>query len=353
MKRRTFVATTGCAALSTFSGPSLASGASEIQAGKLPRWRGFNLLEKFTLNRNAPYEEQDFAWAQEWGFDFFRLPMDYRCWTSEDDPRALDEAVLGHIDQAIAWGKSHHIHMNLNLHRAPGYCVNPPKEPLDLWTQQEALDLFCFQWQSFAERYKGIPNTELSFDLLNEPPGNVEEEIYAKVMRAAILAIREVDPERLIVVDGLRWGRQPVTSLADMNIAQSTRGYDPMQMSHYKASWVNSENWTEPEWPMKLGDTVWNREKLREHVEPFVQLEAMGVGVHVGEWGCYNRTPHDVALAWMEDFLTVWQGLGWGWGLWNLRGAFGLVDSGRTDVQYESLNGHQLDRAMLELLKRY
>jgi endoglucanase len=41
---------------------------------------------------------------------------------------------------------------------------------------------------------------------------------------------------------------------------------------------------------------------------------------------------------------------GVGWGMWNLRGSFGWVDSGRPDVKYEDLDGHKLDREMLEML---
>ena len=40
-----------------------------------------------------------------------------------------------------------------------------------------------------------------------------------------------------------------------------------------------------------------------------------------------------------------------GWALWNLRGSFGCIDSNRSDVRYEMVGGHRLDRAMLELLK--
>ena len=77
------------------------------------------------------------------------------------------------------------------------------------------------------------------------------------------------------------------------------------------------------------------------------------VGVHVGEWGCYNRTPHATALAWMRDHLAVWRDAGWGWALWNFRGPFGLLDSRRGDVAYEDFHGHQLDRKLLELLRSH
>ncbi len=73
----------------------------------------------------------------------------------------------------------------------------------------------------------------------------------------------------------------------------------------------------------------------------------------VGEFGCRTDTPHDVALAWMEHCLELWKSKNLGWALWNLRGPFGILDSGRADVEYEDFNGHKLDRRMLELLRRY
>ena len=53
----------------------------EPSAARLPRWRGFNLLEKFAYDNNQPFLESDFAQIAELGFNFARLPMSYRCWT--------------------------------------------------------------------------------------------------------------------------------------------------------------------------------------------------------------------------------------------------------------------------------
>ena len=52
----------------------------------------------------------------------------------------------------------------------------------------------------------------------------------------------------------------------------------------------------------------------------------------------------------MEDNLAVWKEEDLGWALWNFRGSFGVLDSGRKDVEYEDWNGHKLDRKMLEML---
>ncbi len=88
-------------------------------------------------------------------------------------------------------------------------------------------------------------------------------------------------------------------------------------------------------------------------IVPWKELEARGVGVMVGEWGAYNKTPHDVVLRWAEDCLANWQKAGWGWALWNFRGSFGVLDSDRADVTYEDVGGHKLDRKLLKLLQRY
>ena len=54
-----------------------------------------------------------------------------------------------------------------------------------------------------------------------------------------------------------------------------------------------------------------------------------------------------------KEPLELWKEAGWGWVLWNLRGSFGLLDSGRADVTYEDFHGHKLDREMLRLLREY
>jgi endoglucanase len=279
--------------------------------------------------------------------------MSYLCWTNPANWLELREEELRQIDAAVDLGKKYGVHVNLNFHRAPGYCVNPPKEPLDLWTDDKALEACSFHWAQFAKRYRGVPNSQLSFDLLNEP-SNLAEEQYTRVVTRLVESIRSEDADRLIIADGLRWGNKPVPGLASLKIAQSTRGYQPARISHYKASWMKgSDQWPEPTWPLRVSEQeVWNKERLRkEQIEPWKDLERLGVGVHVGEWGAYQYTPHAVVLAWMRDCLDLWKEAGWGWAMWNFRGSFGILDSERSDVAYENWRGHKLDRKMLELIQ--
>ena len=186
MDRRTFLVSTAAASVAAAFTPTTSFAADTKPSpseNKLPRWRGFNLTEKVHARRegNPPFAESDFALLEEWGFDFARLPLSYLCWATADEPLKLREAELKHLDDAVEFGGKHGVHVNLNLHRAPGYCVNPPKEPRDLWTDAQALDACAFHWAHLARRFKGVPNAQLSFDLLNEP-AEVSEKTYVRVV---------------------------------------------------------------------------------------------------------------------------------------------------------------------------
>lgn len=330
-----------------------------------PRYRGFNLTEKAGgTGPRRKFNEEDLAIMADWGFDFARIPMSYWAWGSKDDWYGIDEEVLQDIDEVIALGKQYKVHINLNFHRVPGYCINGRDlEPMDLFddtpeNMQKALDAVVHHWRTFARRYKGMPSTQLSFDLINEPPKMKDETRYVEIVRALVKAIREEDPQRLIVADGKDIGRTPVLGIADLGLVQSTRGYDPMSLSHYTATWVPKdefETFNPPTWPLKGDDgKLWDKAALKEKlIDRWKPLTDQGVQVHVGEWGCYNKTPHDIVLAWMKDILSLWKEAGWGQAMWNLKGAFGVLNSERADVKYEDYKGHKLDRKMLELLKEH
>ncbi|MDR0328622.1 MAG: cellulase family glycosylhydrolase, partial [Planctomycetaceae bacterium] len=140
----------------------------EPRYDKLPRWRGFNLLEKFN-RQNRRFLESDFQWIRDFGFDFVRLPMDYRTWIIDGDWRKINEKILEEIDEAVKFGEKYGIHVHMNFHRAPGYTVAAPPEEKSVWTDPEAREVCALHWATFAKRYKGIPNSRVSFNLFNEP----------------------------------------------------------------------------------------------------------------------------------------------------------------------------------------
>ena len=474
---------------------------SVVDARPTVRWRGFNLLGMFIKGSNpGSFEEEDFRMLRDLGFNFVRLPTDYRFWIKQGDWEQIDEEKVKAIDQAVAWGKQYGIHTQLSFHRAPGYTVAKPPEKRDLFKDEDALRVCAQHWAFFAKRYKGIPSAELSFNLFNEP-AHVSEPDYERVATALVHAIRQEDPKRFIIADGIEWGCRPAQSLFKLGIGQATRGYKPMSVTHYMASWVGTPSeppvwppvpmafsplygsgkkplnvplviedvpagrldlfpgdvsgknmirleadgrilsdyplnpgeglgWTnvvfKKEWnitqarctgsysvalptPVKrlslsisTGDWAgfrkltlttpdnkkaelpfaneWGKtnpafrfigfnpaqgfqtregvlsgteELKRSALAPWQPAFDAGIYVMVGEFGVHHYTPHAITLALMEDYLNVWKERNLGWALWNFKGSFGILDSGRKDVQYEEFHGHKLDRKMLELLQKY
>ena len=335
----------------------------------LPRWRGFNLLGMYTTHHEGVFLEEDFQIVSDLGFDFIRLPMSYRRWTkggaiTAEETLQIDESKLSSVDDCVKLGEKYGIHVNINLHRAPGYCINPnpnEPEPFDLWHDAEAVKVFAFHWETLAKRYKGISSDKVSFDLVNEPLGEadgVTHDDHRRAIEAAVLAIRNIDPDRYIIADGMDGGNTPCPELADLHIGESCRAYVPMTLSHYKARWwKDSTKWdmVPPSWPQTPNfDGYWDFDRLYEHYGVWAKMsQELGIGVHCGEGGAYIHTPHKDVLAWFENVMDILKGYNIGYALWNLRGDFGILDSNRKDVAYEDYKGHLLDRELLKILQAH
>ncbi|MCG9895904.1 MAG: cellulase family glycosylhydrolase [Fimbriimonadaceae bacterium] len=323
---------------------------------------GFNVQWIFHHTPGRPAAEVDrrmLDWIARRGFNFVRVASSYRYWTRDFDYLNPDLAFFDWVDGCLAECRMRGIHLCFNIHRAPGYCINEDRNSPErhiLWTDAPAQDGFAHQWAALAERYRGVPAADLSFDLLNEPPelgrDGFTEDIPEALMRRVIAGIRAADPDRPIILDGIAGGHIAIPELADAADVHSTRGYMPMTLSHQGAGWWTGwKEWPEPVWPGALFDgRTWDRAALRDYYEPWRAVQAAGTAVHVGEFGCYNQVDNDTALAWFKDLLGVFQEFGWNYGLWGFEGAFGIVKHGRPGAVYEDLDGYEVDRALLDLL---
>ena len=328
----------------------------------MPRY-GFNFQWMFSKDKPdavpSPPDLKALDFLAEHGFDFVRVTTDYRFWTKDADYFHPDENVIKIIDSYLSACADRNIQMSLNIHRAPGYCINRNDlETHDLWSDSIAQDAFVFLWETFAKRYKTYSNANLNFDLLNEPPSEgwastpkFTRAGHEQLMRRTVSAIRAIDPKREISIDGLGGGNIAMPELADVKVIQSCRGYQPMELTHYEASWTKPwlDNLPVPTWPLKTKTKLWNKDTLREFYAPWRELETKGVFVHVGEFGCYNKTPNVAALAWFADLLSLFKEFKWGYALWGFNDAFGIANHGRPDIKYEKYKGYNVDRKLFEL----
>ncbi|WP_346854104.1 cellulase family glycosylhydrolase [uncultured Draconibacterium sp.] len=378
MERRKFIKTTGLVS----AGIGLVGSASayKVQAqNSLPQWRGFNLLDYFTAkggNSANGSTEEDFKWMADWGFDFVRIPMAYPRYVEFDSSKDItpediyniNEREVDRVNDLVDKANKHGLHVSLNLHRAPGFCVNAGfNEPYNLWEDKEAQEAFYFHWGMWAKRFASYSNKQISFDLVNEPctrenmndqfsrRGPIPGKLYREVAKTAAERIRSHNPNHLVVADGNNVGSDVIPEIFDLEIGQSCRGYYPHYVSHYRAPWVyeNPDDALMPVWPGEIDGKTFSRESIEQFYSKWIDAVKQGVGVHCGECGCWRETPHDVFLSWFEDVISVLAEHNIGYALWNFRGDFGILDSGRKDIEYEDWHGHKLDRKLLQLLQKY
>ncbi len=378
MQRRSFLRNTGVAAAAlTLGGPSAMASINSPLKNKLPKWKGFNLLDFFSPNPSQSRggtTEDHFRWMRDWGFDFVRIPIAYPWYLKIDRTRNItpeetyniDEKQVEKIDKLIAMAHRYGLHVSINLHRAPGYCVNAGfHEPFNLWRDQAAQDAFYHHWSMWAKRYKNTSRDKISFDLVNEPSSRedmndqhskrsaVPGDVYRKVAKNALEVIRKENPNHLVIADGNNTGSDVIPEIKDLDIGQSCRGYYPGVISHYKAPWAMKDTTNLPplKYPGQVGDQYLSREMLEKFYKPWIDLMNSGVGVHCGECGCWKRTPHDVFLAWFGDVTDILSSNNIGFALWEFSGTFGILNSDREDVAYEDWYGQKLDRKLLDLIK--
>jgi aryl-phospho-beta-D-glucosidase BglC (GH1 family) len=130
---------------------------------------------------DAFFTRADFARLKEQGFDYVRLPINYKniVAASPNGAVAPDDAALAPVDHAIAWGAEYGIYVILDLHAAPGGQNSAPTVsdvPSDdtvahLWQGPDARanqQMTVEVWRALAVRYARAGSVG-GYDLLNEP----------------------------------------------------------------------------------------------------------------------------------------------------------------------------------------
>jgi endoglucanase len=166
---------------------------------------------------------------RSWGFNSVRLPMHYNLFTLpvEKEPVAGQNTWLTRgfemVDSLLAWCAANKIYLILDLHAAPGGQGNDlnisdrdPSLP-SLWETEANRNKTIALWKKLAERYAGKQWIG-AYDILNEPNygftdtadrnglKEIRNEPLKKLLVDITKAIREVDHNHIIVIEGNGWG---------------------------------------------------------------------------------------------------------------------------------------------------
>lgn len=185
----------------------------------------------------------------KWGFNSIRLPMHYNLYTLPIE----QEKVKGEntwlrqgfemTDNLLKWCEANKMYLILDLHAAPGGQGNDAnisdndKTKPNLWQSEENQKKTIALWKKLAERYKD-KQWVAGYDLINEPnygftgkdPNGLDEQSNAplwKLLKDISQAIREVDKNHIIIIEGNGWGNNynGLIPLWDDNIVLSFHKY--------------------------------------------------------------------------------------------------------------------------------
>ncbi|WP_316831382.1 cellulase family glycosylhydrolase [Pedobacter aquatilis] len=186
-----------------------------------------------------------------WGFNSIRLPMHYNLYTLpvEKEPVAGQNTWLEKgfalTDSLLSWCKANNMYLILDLHATPGGQGNDTNisdrdasKPM-LWESEANQQKMIALWAKLANRYKNEPWIG-GYDIINEPnygfsnpaedKNGTKEKVNAplrKLMVDITKAIREVDQNHIIIVEGNGWGNNynGIFPLWDKNMVLSFHKY--------------------------------------------------------------------------------------------------------------------------------
>lgn len=161
--------------------------------------------------------EADFRFIAEKGANTIRVPFNYRMFTNEDY-MGLNDAGEGfrRLDDCVRWARQNGVRLILDMHDCPGGQTGDniddsygyPWLMTDTVAQQQFVDI----WRRIAEHYAD-EDVILGYELANEPvatywEGEERDRLNAALeplYKRATAAIREVDPNHIILLGGPQW----------------------------------------------------------------------------------------------------------------------------------------------------
>ncbi len=197
------------------------------EQGEVVRFEGFAMPDPFGHTLTL---EGLFAKMAEWNPTILRIPISPSRWRNFRDIGSLDR-FWEVIDECIDLCKRYRIHAILDWH-AVGFA--PTDEYRGDWDKATAEETIAF-WREASQRYAGN-NVIAFYELYNEPTysgvGVARSNDWlrhAAFMEKVIWAIRENDPETIVLVAGLNWAKDVegalIRSIQDDNVAYAVHPY--------------------------------------------------------------------------------------------------------------------------------
>jgi endoglucanase len=229
---------------------------------------------------------------KSWGFNSVRLPMHYNLFTLPIEKEPVKgqntwlEKGFQMTDSLLAWCKANKMYLILDLHAAPGGQGNDVNisdrdtSLPSLWDSEENKQKTIALWEKLAERYSNEQWIG-AYDILNEPNYGFEDPVndkngvkekknepLANLLKDITAAIRQVDKNHIIIIEGNGWGNNYNGMLPpwDSNMVLSFHKYWNFNTEKEIKNMLEArEKYNVPVWLGETGENsnVWFTEAIR------------------------------------------------------------------------------------------
>lgn len=297
--------------------------------------------------RQQWFTNEDVKRIRDWGFDHIRLPVDEEQLWAADGQRETEAFDL--LNHALDWCADAGLRVIVDLHILRSHYFNDENEPA-LYREQSALDKFADLWRDLSAALHERSTDLVAYELLNEAVARNPED-WNRVSGYVFDVVRQLEPERTIVLGSNEFAKThtfPDLKIPDdQHLILTFHYYEPMFITHYKASWNLFHAYKGPiQYPGKsvpdagldelhqsmpgTGDAnnhFYDRDVMKQQIMVAYQVaQNAKLPLYCGEFGVIEATPLEIKQRWFADLISIFDELGIAWANWDYKGGFGLID---------------------------
>jgi endoglucanase len=187
---------------------------------------------------------------------------------------------------------------------------------------------------------------------MNEPVADDPDD-WNKLLARALAAVRELEPDRTIVIGSNRWqSADTFNELVvpdDRNIILSYHFYEPFLLSHYGTAWTDLRDYSGPvrypgviltqeefddlpddqkEPARRFAGRQFDKQTLTEMMKkPLRVAKKLDLPLYCGEFGIFDKAPAEDRIRWYADIRAIFNEHNVSYANWNYKSdQFGFVD---------------------------
>ena len=316
--------------------------------------QGVNINNAFSglrgTGRNT-FSRTDIEFIANSGFDHVRIPMDESTMFNANGQKI--ERAFALLHEILGWCDEFKLRAIVELHslRSHSFLGTSDTERL-LFTDPNAQEQLYEFWRKISGELKDKYSVDMvAYEPLNEPVA-VEPEIWNVILNRYIEVIRELEPNRTILLPPNQWNTSANVKYLripenDPNLIISIHYYSPMLLTHYRASWVSDDDLSNLAVPVhypgqliadadldsvsnsmaRQGRRVYNIDVMENELMQAIEVgKKYNIPINCGEYGCITYAPEEDRIRWYKDVYTLFTKYGMSTTSWDYKSNnFGIV----------------------------